>query len=124
MNFARASRIWAHAAARQWSAGESRSSLPSTLWAAAEGKPGLKRERIKEIWNSEDYQQYHTEWERVAGELNSGISFKDLKMPPIPGIDSEEGFVFQAVNKIAAAVAKSTEENIEVQEVDEIDQQV
>ena len=46
-------------------------------------------------------------------------------MPPIPGIDCEEGFVFQAVNKIAAAVAKSTEEKIEVEEVVDVeDQQV
>jgi len=83
--------------------------------AAAEGKPGLKRDRIKEIWNSEAYSEQHSEWERVASELNSGKSFKEISMPKIPGIDVEESIVFQAVNKIATAVAKSTEEKSEVE---------
>ena len=56
--------------------------------AAAEGKPGLKRDRMKEIWNSEDYQQFHNEWDRVAKELKSRKSFRDIEMPPIPDIDS------------------------------------
>ena len=90
--------------------------------AAAEGKPALKRDRIKEIWNSEDYKQYHIEWERVAEQLNAGVSFKEIPQPPIPGIDVEEGFVFQAVNKIAAAVKNASEEKLEVQELE--DQQV
>ena len=83
--------------------------------AAAEGKPGLKRDRIKEIWNSEAYSEQHSEWERVASELNSCKSFKEISMPKIPGIDVEESLVFQAVNKIATAVAKSTEEKSEVE---------
>ena len=57
--------------------------------AAAEGKPGLKRDRIKEIWNSEDYSEQHSEWERVADELNSGKSFKEVSMPKIPDIDED-----------------------------------
>ena len=55
--------------------------------AAAEGKPGLKQARIKEIWNSEEYSEQHSEWERVAEELNSGKSFKEVNMPKIPDID-------------------------------------
>ena len=55
--------------------------------AAAEGKPHLKRDRMKEIWNSEDYKQFHEEWDRVAKELNSGKSFRDIEMPMIPGLD-------------------------------------
>jgi len=57
--------------------------------AAAEGKPGLKQARIKEIWNSEDYSGQHSEWERVADELNSGKSFKEVSMPKIPDIDED-----------------------------------
>ena len=57
--------------------------------AAAEGKPHLKRDRMKEIWNSEDYKQFHEEWDRVAKELNSGKSFREIVMPKIPDLDDD-----------------------------------
>lgn len=57
--------------------------------ALANCKPKMKRDRIKEIWNSEDYKQYHTEWERVAEQLNAGKSFKELNMPPIPDLSDD-----------------------------------
>jgi hypothetical protein len=55
--------------------------------AAAEGLSSLKRDRIKEIWNSDDYKSQQYEWERVAQELNSGKTFKEIDMPSIPGIN-------------------------------------
>ena len=58
--------------------------------ALANCKPKMKRDRIKEIWNSEDYKQYHTDWERVAEQLNAGVSFKNVEMPLIPDLDDFE----------------------------------
>jgi len=57
--------------------------------ALANCKPKMKRDRIKEIWNSEDYKQYHTEWDTVAEKLNAGISFKEVNMPLIPDLDDD-----------------------------------
>tara|TARA_B100000902_G_C27271321_1_gene896401 strand:- start:1418 stop:1813 length:396 start_codon:yes stop_codon:yes gene_type:complete len=54
--------------------------------SAAEGKPGLKRDRIKEIWNSDEYKIHHEEWDRVAQEFNRGKSYRDVSMPFIPDL--------------------------------------